>query len=160
MLKLSFIEFIFRAVPEEFLCILFCYIIAKKPLEREKYIISSIGLALTVYFVRFLNIDFGIHTIIASFIFIFLLIFVNKFNIITAVSAVFIVDISLTISELSYMYILQKLNIDFASLIKTPLQKIINTSPTFLILIIIISLFYFTRRFIDKRRYSIKNVSN
>lgn len=62
MLKIHWIEILFRGIPESFLVLIGVTIIAEKLLPIKNYIISSILLALCIFFARRLPVYWGIHT--------------------------------------------------------------------------------------------------
>ena len=62
MFKIHWIEILFRGIPESFLILAGVGIIAGKLLPIKNYIISSVLLALCVFFARRLPVYWGIHT--------------------------------------------------------------------------------------------------
>ena len=57
MIKLSFLELIIRVIPEEAIFIWACYILSKTKFQLNRYLLSTILLALTTYIVRSLPIN-------------------------------------------------------------------------------------------------------
>jgi hypothetical protein len=106
MLKLSAFEFIFRTLPEAFLFILAGYSFSKTKINVIRYIISSILYAVAIYFIRFLPINYGIHTILGIICMNILICYVNKIDIILAIKSSIVATIVLFLLEGLNMLIL------------------------------------------------------
>lgn len=106
MLKLTAFEFIFRTLPEAFLFILAGYIFSKTKINVIRYIISSILYAVAIYFIRFLPINYGIHTILCIICMNILICYVNRIDIILAIKSSIVATILLFFLEGLNMLIL------------------------------------------------------
>lgn len=95
MLRLTVFEFIVRGIPESFILMLAMYALSNIKLEKRKYIISSLLLAIYVYLGRMLPINYGVHTILDIFVMIILMSTINKADIILSMKASLIATIIL-----------------------------------------------------------------
>lgn len=112
MLKLTFIEFFLRTIPESFAIIWGVLVISKKHITKIQYVIFSLSSALVTFLVRYLPIHLGIHTIITT-IFIISIGIIIGIPIIKSIISVFILTLLLLISELINMLILNFINYIF-----------------------------------------------
>lgn len=139
MLHLSFLELIFRAIPESFALIFGMYIFSNARIKLLNYIILSLVFALATYLVRFLPITYGINTIISIFILIGLSIYVSNNNLLKAVRGGILSIVLLFICEGINIFILQSIYGDRLTYIfKNPTTKIICGLPSLIIFVIIL----------------------
>ena len=95
MLKLSLFEFIVRSIPEEFLFVLAVHAFSKTGINLKRYLLSGTLFSITVYLIRLLPIQYGVHTILSLIVLIVLVSFINKIDIIKSIRAgiiIFILD--------------------------------------------------------------------
>lgn len=136
MLHLSFLELIFRAIPESFALIFGMYIFSNIKIKLSNYIISSLILASSTYLVRFLPITYGMNTIISIIVLVGLAIYINNDNLLKAVRGGIISIIILFICEGINMFILQNIYGDgLIYIFKNPPVKIICGLPSLIIFI-------------------------
>lgn len=158
MLELSLLEFFFRTLPESFIYILASYIFSNNKINKTKFILSSILLSLCTFFIRLLPIHFGVHTILFLVAYILICVFMNKIDLIKAISSGLISVITLFVCEGINVVILNELlQIDIQTTFKEPLTKILYGTPSLFLFGLIINILY---RIISKKRRSCKNVSN
>lgn len=139
MLHLSFLELIFRAIPESFALIFGMYIFSNVRIKLLNYIILSLVFALATYLVRFLPITYGINTIISIFILIGLSIYVSNNNLLKAVRGGILSIVLLFICEGINIFILQNIYGDrLTDIFKNPTTKIICGIPSLIIFVIIL----------------------
>lgn len=155
MLKLTWIEFIFRTIPESFVIILGIYIISKQPINKLRYIVCSISCALVTFLVRFLPIHFGIHTIIST-IFTVCAVIIVGIPLIKSIYGVIVTTFLLLIGELVNVITLNILKVNMDVAFKNPLLKCGLELPSLLFLIASIWLI----RFLLNKKRSNKNVFN
>lgn len=150
MLHLSFLELVFRAIPESFALIFGMYIFANINIRLSNYIISSLILASSTYLVRFLPITYGMNTIISIIVLVGVAIYINNDNLLKAVRGGIISIIILFICEGINMFILQNIYGDRLTYIfKNPPAKIICGLPSLIIFIVILITF---KVIINKRK--------
>ena len=87
MLQVTPFEFFARGLPEGFLFIFAAYTFSKNYINIKRYILSSIIYVIIAYTIRFLPINYGVHTILNLFIFITLTVNINKINLVEAIRA-------------------------------------------------------------------------
>ena len=156
MLRISLIEFILRIVPEAFLIMLAFYLLNYKRVNTKRYIISSVFIAISTYLVRMLPINYGVHTIINMIICILVIVSMNKISSIKAISAVIKVTTLIAICEWVNIIVLDKvMKLDLKMIFKDPLKKMLYSTPSILMLSIIILLFY---KFQFKTRIEVSNI--
>ncbi|GIM28590.1 hypothetical protein CPJCM30710_12560 [Clostridium polyendosporum] len=143
MLKLSILEFLFRLIPEGFLFILASYTLSKNLIDKKRYLISSIILAIIVYSIRSLPIHYGVHTILVLIIHIVLTVNINKIDIIKSIESGITTIIIEFICEGINVFLIHKVfKVDIDVIFSQPLLKIIYGIPSLLMLGCIIVLWY------------------
>lgn len=158
LLRISLLEFILRIVPESFLSVLAIYLLNYKRINCQKYIVSSVFLALSVYLVRMLPINFGVHTIINIIILILITVSINKINTTKAISSVLKVIIAISICESINIVVLDKvMKFDLQIILNEPLSKMLYSAPSMVMFGIVILLFY---KYKFKTRIELSNVCN
>lgn len=143
MLEISMLELFLRTIPESFLLVFAVYVISGDKIKRNKYIISSCLLAIIVFFVRRLPINYGVHTIINIMMLILVMIKFGKVDIGSSVKGGLIGAVLLSISEGINMLIIQGL---FAENVNNILSnaklKTIYGVPSLVIFAFIIGIYY------------------
>jgi len=155
MLKLTWIEFFLRLIPESFVIIWGIYVISNQSINKSKYVICSISIALVTFLVRFLPIHFGIHTIIVTVFMVCALIIVG-IPLLKSIYGVILITLLLLVGELINMILFNifKVNIDIA--FKNSFVKCILELPSLIFLILSIVLI----RFLLNRKEGIKDDFN
>ena len=157
MLKLPLLELFFRLIPEGFIFIFAGYAFTKTLVTKKKYIISSVLLGTIGYLIRFLPIDYGVHTILSLFACIIIVITLVKIDVVRAISAAIITFILAFISEGINVLIIQFIfKADTTAIFQNPELKIIYGIPSLIIMVVVISIFYY----IMLKRNELKYVSN
>lgn len=151
MLRLTWIEFFLRTIPEMFILIWGIHVISKKYIDIPKYILSSIVLALMTFFIRWLPIYFGVHMIINIILTISIMVIIH-IPLIKAVYNTLLITFLLSLSEFLNMIIVSLLDIN----ILNPVIKCIYFLPS----LILLSLFVIIINYLLKMKEGIKNVSN
>lgn len=145
MLKLTLLEFFLRGLPEEFLIIFGVYAFSKTAINIKRYIITSISFVTIVYLIRFLPIQYGVHTILGLIVTIILIVNINKIDIIKAIQASIMTIILEFICEGINVFIIKKVfKADVKYVLSEPLLKIIYGVPSLLIFGCIVYIYYFT----------------
>jgi len=139
MLKLTWIEFFLRAIPEAFILIGGVHIVSRKSFDIPKYIFSSIVSSILGFFIRWLPIYFGVHMIINIILIISIMVII-KIPLIKAIYSTLLMFFMLSLSEVLNMVILNLLNINISMNSLSPVIKCVVTIPSliFLSLFIII----------------------
>lgn len=134
MLKVSFLEFIMRGIPESLLFFLAAYAFTKNKIQLNKYLISAILVSVTVYLIRFLPIQNGADSILNLFLIITALVIINKFDIIQSIKAGIAIMLLEFMCEGVNIFFLQFiLEKDLNSLFRDPMLKIIYNIPSLLL---------------------------
>lgn len=158
MLRITFLEFVFRSIPESFLFLLATYILCYKRINLQKYLISSIFVALTTYLIRMLPVVFGVHTIISTVLIILILVNICKIPVLKAIPCCLILTTILSICEFINIFVLENLfKLDIKVLFNDQIRKILYSSPSIILFAFFIFIFYIS---IYKNKRSIENVSN
>lgn len=155
MLKLTWIEFFFRTMPEIFILILGIHVISKKSINIPKYIISSALLSLMTFFVRWFPIYFGVHMIINMILIISIMVVIN-IPIIKSIYSTLLVYFFLSLGEFLNMIILDLLNINTSIEFSNPFIKCLAGTPSLIILLLSIIII----NYLLKMKEGTKNVSN
>ena len=143
ILKISLLEFILRTIPESFLIILAVHLLSYKKVQAKGYINASIFLAISIYLVRMLPINYGIHTIINTVICVLAIISINKIDVIKAISSVLKITIIISICEWINVVILDKvMKLDAQVIFNEPLKRVVYSMPSMMMFGIVIVLFY------------------
>ena len=157
MLKLTLLELFFRLIPEGFIFIFAIYAFSRTIVSKKKYIIASVALGIIGYLIRFLPIDYGVHTILNIFVCIILVITIVKIDVVRAISAAIITFILAFLSEGINIFIIQFiLKADTTIIFNNRELKIIYGIPSLIIMLIVISIFYY----IMLKRKKLKYVTN
>ena len=154
MLHISFFELIVRAIPESFLFVFAIYVFANKKVDLNKYIISSIGLAISMFVVRSFPIGYGTHTILNIILLVCITNFLNKINTLECIKGGIFTSIILFFSEAINLFLIQlKVGENVTSIFSDPILKTIYGIPSLVIFLAIIILINFL-----KNRKKIKDV--
>ena len=147
MLRLHPIEFFLRALPEGFLFMFAVYVFSRVNINKRKYIISSILFAVIMFIVRLLPIIYGVHTILALMLLVFLTTIYNKIDVIKAMRSVLSVVLIQFLTEGINILILNLIpNINIDTLFHDPVVKTLVSLPSLLIATLLIYLFYLVNR--------------
>ena len=149
MLKLTMFEFVIRSIPEVFVFMFAAYAFSKTKIDKKIYILSSLLLAVAVFVIRALPINYGVHTILNISFMTIISNSINKIEIISSVKAAIIMAIILFASEGINVFILKFLLGDRLTMIlSNPVLKTIYGLPSLLILASIVIGYYI---FLGKR---------
>ena len=107
MLKLTMFEFVIRSIPEVFVFMFAAYAFSKTKIDKKIYILSSLLLAVAVFVIRALPINYGVHTILNISFMTIISNSINKIEIISSVKAAIIMAIILFASEGINVFILK-----------------------------------------------------
>ncbi|WP_024613172.1 hypothetical protein [Clostridium sp. Ade.TY] len=147
MLHISFFELIVRAIPESFLFVFAIYVFANKKLDIKKYIISSLGLAISMFIVRNFPIGYGTHTILNIILLVCITNFFNKINTVECIKGGIITAILLFFSEGINLFLIQlKVGENVTSVFSDPVLKTIYGLPSLIIFLVIILLINFLKK--------------
>lgn len=139
MIKMSFLELIIRLIPEEAIIIWACYILSKTKLHLNRYLLSSISLALITYIVRSLPINLGINTVILLGVLIVMNIYINKISIIKSISVSVITVILESLCEVINILMIQYLfKANLNKVFNNPISKTIYGIPSLVLLVLLI----------------------
>lgn len=155
MLRLTWIEFFLRSIPETFILIWGIHVLSKKSINMRKYIISSIILSIAVFFVRWLPIYFGVHMIINIILIISIMVVIG-IDIMKSIYSTLLMFFILSLGEFLNMALLNLLNINTSIEFLNPYKKCMYWSPSLIFLL----LFIIITNYLLKMKEGIKNVSN
>nr|WP_205604344.1 hypothetical protein [Clostridium sporogenes] len=138
-MKIGVIELFIRLTPESFLLIFIVQAFSNIKINKNKYILSSILLAITIYFIRLLPIHYGVHTILNIIAIVLICIFINEVTPIKAISYSLILSIFLALSEALNLYFIYKIfGENVVDIFENPLKKSISGMPSMIMLVIIV----------------------
>lgn len=155
MLKVTWFEFLIRGIPEGLLFVMANYAFAKKKISPFPFILSSIILILITYGVRFLDINFGVHTILNLLCLILTSVLLLKIDLYTAVKGAMISTLMMFGIEAVSVLILQAVFGDnLTAIIEDPYKKTLAGLPAFIVFaaIVIVAYFYMTRKGMDRSK--------
>ena len=109
MLVQPILSLITRMIPEAFLVMFSIYLLTNTKMDMKKIIISGIIGGIGVYVIRLLPIHFGVHTILAVMMYIFLAVKLNKIEIYKAIAITLVSQIILFISDFTFVLIYTKI---------------------------------------------------
>ncbi|AKA69303.1 hypothetical protein [Clostridium scatologenes] len=155
MLKLTWIEFFFRTVPEMFILIWGIHVISRKPFNIPQYVLSSIIMSILIFFIRWLPIYFGVHMVL-NIIFTIIIMFIIGIPLIKSIYSTLLMFFILSLSEFLNMLILNLLKIDISLQLLQPVKKCVLEIPS----LAIISIFIVIIHYLLKTKEGIKYVSN
>ncbi len=153
MLKVTLFEFLIRGIPEGFLFILANYAFAKTKIVPFPFLFSSVTLILFTYGVRFLPINFGVHTVLNLIGLVLLCIFINKIDLFTAVKGSMFAMLLMVFIEAINVLILQLIFGDgLSAIIEDSFRKALAGTPGFVVygIIVIVLYFFLTREKKDR----------
>ena len=154
MLKLSMFEFIFRSIPEAFVFMFAIYSFSKTIVDKKKYLLSVILLGMSVFVIRMLPINYGVHTILNIIMTIIITCAISKIDILKSIKA--------SIAMIIILFICEGLNVAILSIIfgskleqvlSNTVMKTIYGLPSLALFGIIISVYYMTLKKRDKLSY-------
>ena len=153
MLKVSLIEFLLRFIPESFLFLLAAYVFSNKKIEKKLYIVSSFAIAISMYLIRLLPIQFGIHSVMGVITVILVAVNINKIPIDKAVSSAVIVMILEGIFETLNLFFLDKiLDLNVQAVLIDSISKLVYFMPSLIFLGCTITLY---NLIVNKRKNNI-----
>lgn len=109
MLKQPIFTIFIRLLPEAFLFIYSIYRLTNTKTDFKKILISSFICGIGIYTIRLLPIHFGVHTIIAIMLYIFIAIKLNNIEIYKAITTVLLEMILLFMTDLTLILFYTKL---------------------------------------------------
>ncbi len=154
MLKLTWIEFFLRTLPEIFIMIWGIHIISRRSIDMIKYVFSSIIVSILTFFVRWLPIYFGVHIMI-NIILIISIMAIIEIPIIKAMYSTLLIFLMLSLSEFLNTLIFKLLNININIQFLTPYKKCLYCLPSLIFLL----LFIIIINYLLKMKKELKNVS-
>ena len=150
MLSQLIIITLFRGIPEAFIHMFGIYAFAGKRIDKNKYLLSSLIVAVSMVLVSILPISNGIHTILILMIISAVATFINGFGSVYCVSVAIINIIIQFIAEgLNILLIELVFKKDIQEAIATPLSKAVYGIPS---LIIFFGVIVIITSMIKKRR--------
>lgn len=155
MLRLTWIEFFLRTMPETLIMIWGIHIISKKSINIPSYIVSSILISIIVFFIRYLPIFFGVHMILNIILTISIMAII-KIPILKSVYSTLLVYFLLSLSECLNMISLDLFNIDTNAEFIDPFIKCLYGIPSLIIFLLLIIIF----KYLLKKKEGIKYVLN
>lgn len=143
MLQTTFLEFLLRGIPEAILLVLSSYIFIKKKIMIIEFIKVTSILAFIAYGVRFLPINYGVHTILNVFAFLALSIIIMNNNYLAAMkNAIFIFVTQSVCEAINLLFVKSIFDIDMHTLFNDSRLKLVYGIPSTVMLFAIILLLY------------------
>ncbi|QCH27423.1 hypothetical protein EZN00_01020 [Clostridium tyrobutyricum] len=143
MLRITLLDLLLRAAPESFLFVVSSYIFSHKKFAVNSIIKSSIIMALSIYLIRLLPIQFGVHIILNMTVYLILLININKIGCKRSIEYAMVLMAMLSTSELLNIAVVNILCEDsFNIIIKNDFHKNLYFAPSLILFIVGISLYY------------------
>lgn len=143
MLKISTLEFFVRLIPEVVLFMLSAYAFSKTRINKKKYIYSSVLFGVAVFCIRFLPINYGVHTIISIIVLIIIATVVCNIDIIESIKASIITAITLFLCEGVNIVILNVIFKDnLKSILEDPRLKTICSIPSLICFALVVLIYY------------------
>ena len=159
MLESSVVEIVLRGIPEGFLFIFAGHAISNSKIDLKRFLLSGSLLALIGSLIRYLPINFGVHSFLIIFVCIIILNNICKIPLIKAISSSLIIMIvgfaTESINGLFLQYVLKK-DMDMILNNSNPLVKVYYGIPSLILMGLIIWIVYY----INKKRREKKNVSD
>ncbi|WP_297420513.1 hypothetical protein [Clostridium sp.] len=156
MFKLTWLELIFRVIPETLILMWGIHVFARKNINMFKYVLSSLILAISCFIIRYMPIYFGVHTDICLMITIILIMFLTDIPLIKNIQGTFLLYFMLTLGENINMILLSNLNINTDISVLQPILRCIYGIPSLIFLVLsIISI-----KYILSKKDGIRNVFN
>ncbi|NMM64452.1 hypothetical protein HBE96_17690 [Clostridium sp. P21] len=155
MLKLTWIEFFLRIIPEIFILIWGVYVISRKSFDIPQYVLSSIIISILIFFIRWLPIYLGVHMMINIIITISIM-FIIGIPLIKSIYSTLLMFFILSLSEFLNMLILNLLNVDTNLQLLEPVKKCVLEIPS----LAITSIFIIIIHYLLKTKEGMKYVSN
>jgi hypothetical protein len=135
MLKLSGLEFFLRAVPEGFIFIFAIYAFSNTKLQAKKFVFSGFIMAVVSYSIRFLPIDFGVHSLMSLIALIGIAVRISDIDIKEAIKGSIGAMLLGFICEIINIFIIEMIfKKDIDKIFKDPFLKIIYGLPSISIL--------------------------
>lgn len=143
MIRLTISELFIRGIPEAFLFIFAMYAFSKTPINIKRLLLSVIVLAAIGFFIRYLPIHYGAHTILNFFAFIILSYNINKIDLVKAIKAGAISMFLQSLCELINIGIIQFLfKQDMDYILSVPKLKTLYGAPSMIIFGIVVISYY------------------
>ncbi|MBV4418398.1 hypothetical protein KM800_03505 [Clostridium tyrobutyricum] len=151
MLKITLLDLLLRATPESFLFVISSYIFSHKKFAINSIIKSSVIMALSIYLIRLLPIQFGVHIILNMTVYIILLINVNKIEYKRGIEYALVLMAMLSTSELLNIVVVNILcEESFSMVIKNDIHKNIYFAPS--LILFIVGIFSYNNLFCRHKR--------
>ncbi|MBM7835277.1 hypothetical protein [Clostridium sardiniense] len=145
-LHLSFLEFVVRGIPEGILFIFSVYVFSNTKIESEKFIISSLSLAIATFLVRMLPISYGIHTILNIIVLVIIATVIIKVTPIDAIRSGILTAILMFVCEGINMGLIQITHgSDMERIFTDPVLKTVYGIPSLMIFTIILLVYKFIK---------------
>lgn len=151
MLQISWSQIILIGIPEMLVIIFGIYLITKQPFNLRNYIFSSVAMAVLVFFVRMLPINYGVHTIISIILNITLMVFVG-IPIRKSIYGTLLMYLILSLCEVLDVALLSALNFNMNLQSASTLEKFILTIPSLVLFVIFIAIIYYILKFKEKSK--------
>jgi len=147
MLNVTLLEFFLRGIPEAFLFVLSTHVFSKVLIDKKRYLLSSMLMAICVLGIKNLPIHFGVNTILSLITLIVLNVYLNKFEVIKAIHMGIITFIIGFMCEgLNVLLIQYILGFDMKNALQDNLLGIIYLSPSLIFLAVVVLIYYFIKR--------------
>ncbi len=143
MLKVQMFEFVARLIPEAFIFMFSAYTFSRIRLEKNKYLLSSLLLSLSVFIIRMLPINYGVHTILNIIILTVIANIINKINMVDAIKSTITTTVLLFVLEgISVVMLKSIFNDQLQIMFQDPKLKIIFGLPSLITFGIIVIGYY------------------
>lgn len=150
MIKISLLDLLLRIFPESFLFIFASYLFSNKAVDKKRIILSVSILSISIYFVRLLPIQFGVHIILNGIVYVILCVEVNGILLEKSVKYSLVLIAMLSLSEKLNAIILNEVfGGSVQAILNDSLLKNISTIPSIILFFLEILICY---KILHKRR--------
>lgn len=150
MLRITLLEFFLRGLPEGFLIIFAVYVFSRTVINIKRYIVSSIILIISIYLIRLLPIQYGVHIILNIIVVIILSVNVSKIGIIKSIqTSLMTVLLEFICEGINVLFIKSIFKVNISYILSVPSLKILYGIPSLFIFASLVAIYYF---YVERRK--------
>jgi len=157
MLQISLFELVVRGILEGFLFILSVHAFSRARIRKWPFVVSSLILIAITYVIRFLDINFGVHTVLNMIVIIALCVFINRlvlFDVVKGTMLTILIMFAIEGVNVAFLQLIYR--DDLIAIISDPYRKTLAGMPGLILFgITALTLYYFMAY-----RYNRKRVDN
>ncbi|MBP2033523.1 hypothetical protein J2Z42_002226 [Clostridium algifaecis] len=143
MIKISLLDVLLRGIPEAFLFVFASYLFCNKKFDEKYIILSTIIFDIGIYCIRILPIQFGVHIILNTILYVFISVKINKISYMQSIQYCIILQVILSLSETVNLFILNSISTyDSHTLLNSSILKNICFLPSIVMFLLGILICY------------------